>query len=186
MLSRLFGWFRRPQRHIRTYSGIYFYPLAPDPERIRIEDIAHALSHQCRFSGHTRVHYSVAQHSVMVAHEVPPADRLWGLLHDAAEAYMVDIPTPIKLQIPKLIRVEDRLLRAVARRYGLPIVPGTIMPLSVKLADARVLNTEFRDLFDPPRNCAGQPICISHITPWSSYRAEEAFLALFRALHAGA
>ena len=81
---------------IQTMSGVIFYPLDPRPEEIRIEDIAHALSHQCRFAGHCREFYSVAEHSVRVSRELPQEFMLWGLLHDASEAYLVDLPRPIK------------------------------------------------------------------------------------------
>lgn len=88
---------------IRTHSGLFVEPLDIDRDNMRIEDIAHALSNQCRFSGHTAYHYSVAQHSVLVVWILERllgyTDRetlLWGLLHDAAEAYLVDLPRPIK------------------------------------------------------------------------------------------
>jgi uncharacterized protein len=81
---------------IQTYTGKQFWPLSPLPEDIVIEDIAHALSMQCRFGGHVRTFYSVAQHSVHVSLLVEPQYALWGLLHDAAEAYLVDLPRPIK------------------------------------------------------------------------------------------
>ena len=81
---------------IQTFTGRAFYVLDPRPEDVDIEDIAHALSMQCRFAGHCREFYSVAQHSVTASWLVPPEDALWGLLHDAAEAYVVDLPRPIK------------------------------------------------------------------------------------------
>ncbi|MFG0247924.1 MAG: phosphohydrolase, partial [Phycisphaeraceae bacterium JB051] len=77
---------------IQTYTGKAFYPLREDPGIIDIRDIAHALSLQCRFNGHCSDFYSVAQHSVHVSEVVPQAFALWGLLHDAAEAYMSDLP----------------------------------------------------------------------------------------------
>ena len=69
----------------------------PNPDDIRIEDIAHALSNQCRFAGHAREFYSVAEHSVHVSQLCLPEHALWGLLHDASEAYLVDLPRPLKL-----------------------------------------------------------------------------------------
>jgi len=81
---------------IQTFTGIFFDPFAPDPDKIRIEDIAHALAMQCRFSGHVRKRWSVAQHSLMVSDLCPAKLRFKGLLHDAAEAYIVDLPRPIK------------------------------------------------------------------------------------------
>ena len=73
---------------IQTYLGIQFWPLDPRPEEVMLFDIAHSLSNMCRFTGHCREFYSVAQHSVIVSQNVPREDAAWGLLHDASEAYM--------------------------------------------------------------------------------------------------
>lgn len=79
---------------ILTSTGRQFWPLQPRADEICIEDIAHHLSMQCRFTGATRFHYSVAQHSVLVSQLAPDGENpLWGLLHDAAEAYLVDVAT---------------------------------------------------------------------------------------------
>lgn len=69
---------------IATFTGGVFFPLAPRVEDVRISDIAHALSMLCRFAGHTRGFYSVAQHSVLVSRLCSQQDALWGLLHDAS------------------------------------------------------------------------------------------------------
>ena len=91
---------------ITTYTGQHFYPLDPRPHEVNMLDIAHALSMICRFNGHTQFFYSVAEHSIRCAyhaHEQWP-DRielqLAALLHDASEAYLCDIPRPVKLQLP--------------------------------------------------------------------------------------
>ena len=107
---------------IGTFSGLRFWPLDPNPEKILIADIAHALAHQCRFGGHASKFYSVAEHSVHVSQLCLPEDALWGLLHDASEAYLVDLPRPLKL-LPEFApyrEAERRLQRAVALRFGLP------------------------------------------------------------------
>src|SRR5208282_6622849 len=88
---------------IRTFSGGRFYVLEPRVEDVRIEDIAHALSMQCRFTGHVREFYSVAEHSVWVSRYSHREDALWGLLHDASESYIGDMSTPLKLQ-PEMSR----------------------------------------------------------------------------------
>lgn len=130
---------------MQTYSGYQFWPLDPMPEDVHILDIAHALSNQCRFAGHCRTFYSVAQHSVIVSQVVPLHDALWGLLHDAAEAYLVDLPRPLKRhsEMGRLYQaIEGRLVHVICERFGLP----TDEPESVRLADDVVLMTEKRDL----------------------------------------
>src|ERR1700722_9509595 len=86
--------------YITTYTGKIFRPLHPDAVDICIEDIAHALSMQCRFTGHSREFYSVGDHCLWVSDVAAelgrPEDALWGLLHDASEAYLHDIASPIK------------------------------------------------------------------------------------------
>jgi hypothetical protein len=135
-----------PDGSITTFSGIRFWPLLPNPDDIRIEDIAHALSNQCRFAGHAREFYSVAEHSVRVSQLCPPEHALWGLLHDASEAYLVDLPRPLKL-LPEFAayrEAERRLQRAVAVRFGLP--PD--QPASVTEADDTMLWIEAHSLLD--------------------------------------
>ncbi|MGI5888849.1 MAG: phosphohydrolase [Oscillospiraceae bacterium] len=93
-----------------TYSGISFDPFSYTPDQIRIGDIAHSLSHQCRAMGHSRIFYSVAQHSLACAFEASCrglSDRiaLGCLLHDGSEAYLSDIVRPIK---PILSEYEPR------------------------------------------------------------------------------
>lgn len=132
---------------IATYTGNIIYPLNPDPADIYIEDIAHALSNQCRFTGHTRYFYSVAQHSMLVSEIVPDKYRMWGLLHDASEAYLSDMARPIK-KMPEFgefyLAAEDKLMAAVIERFGLEnILP---MPRSVKEADDILLGNEILNL----------------------------------------
>jgi len=90
MAARIGDW-------IQTYTGKRFWPLDPRPEDVDILDIAHSLSLLCRFTGHTSSFYSVSQHSILVAQEVPKRLRLWALFHDAAEAYIGDIARPTNL-----------------------------------------------------------------------------------------
>ncbi len=135
---------------LQTYLGFPFFVEEPRPEDVTIEDIAHALSNQCRFNGHCRPFYSVAQHSVHVAHLVEKlgggADvQLQALLHDAAEAYIGDMPTPIKRILPEFLMHEERIWQAIAVRLSVPV---KLNPL-VKMADRVALATERRDLMAP-------------------------------------
>jgi len=102
---------------IRTFTGKYINPLDPDPELICIEDIAHALSMQCRFGGHTKIFYSVAEHSMAVAKRLLHSEMLAGLLHDAAEAYLIDLPAPIKSQLPGYKEAENQIMDVIAEKY---------------------------------------------------------------------
>jgi hypothetical protein len=103
---------------IRTFSGKYIDPLNPNPDLICIEDIAHSLSMQCRFGGHTRQFYSVAQHSVMCALKLPDELKLAGLLHDASEAYLMDIPSPVKRRLTNYKEIENNLMKVIADKFG--------------------------------------------------------------------
>jgi 5'-deoxynucleotidase YfbR-like HD superfamily hydrolase len=106
---------------IQTYTGRVFWPLDPDPSEICIEDIAHSLSLQCRFLGHCKTFYSVLEHSCHVAHLVPAAYTVHGLLHDAAEAYVGDMPRPLKSQpdFATFRQIERRIQERIAKAFGI-------------------------------------------------------------------
>jgi hypothetical protein len=129
---------------IRVVSGQLFWPLDARETEIQLEDIAHALSHLCRFTGHTRGFYSVAQHSVLVSRLCPVAVALQALLHDASEAYLGDVSRPIKHSglFDAYRATEARLQALIYRRFG---VAETDAP-EVKAADTRALHIELRDL----------------------------------------
>ena len=103
---------------IETQSGRQIFFDDPDKSDFCIEDIARALSRIPRFAGHTDVPYSVAQHSVLVS--IYCRNRLWGLMHDAAEAFISDIPGPVKKMIPEIRTLEHKLRRAIGRKFNLP------------------------------------------------------------------
>jgi hypothetical protein len=128
---------------IQTYSGAAFWPLDPWHNEVLIEDIAHALSMQCRYTGHTREFYSVAQHSVLVSTICDAQDAAWGLLHDASEAYLCDVSRPVKVQ-PELEpyrAAEQKVQAVIMERFG---IEGA-EPQSVKRADRAMLWIEYRD-----------------------------------------
>lgn len=127
---------------ILTQSGQQFDLLRPAASMIKPVDIAHALSRLCRFNGHTQAHYSVAQHSLIVASLVPTEHQLAALLHDATEAYIGDMTRPLKAVLPEYQSVEQKIWLAVCDRFD--IQPD--LPVCVKHADMVALATERRDL----------------------------------------
>lgn len=134
---------------IQTYTGRRFTPTNPNPESIVIQDIAHALSMLCRFGGHSKEFYSVAQHSVAVSHLCDEDDALWGLLHDASEAYLVDIPSPLKNsdKFKEYVNLESLVMHAVCTRFSL----DKKEPISVRKADKVALGIEANTLMSPLR-----------------------------------
>lgn len=133
---------------IETFDGHYFNLLRPCPSTISVTAIAHALSHLCRFTGHTRHFYSVAQHSLLVSLVVPDVFAREALLHDAAEAYIGDVSSPLKRLLPDYAAIEANVEGVIADRFGLPWTPEARH--AVKRADMILLATERRDLFDAP------------------------------------
>jgi hypothetical protein len=168
---------------IQTYTGGRFYPLDPREDEVRIEDIAHALANQCRFSGHTRVYYSVAEHCLRVSGLLMGQAALYGLLHDAAEAYLHDLPTPLK-QLPDFAfyrEAEAQVQRCIYRRFGL----CPVQPHAVKRADEIMLVREAHSLMAPLD--VGWGMWLDHIDDgpspilcmWGPERAEREYLARF-------
>lgn len=106
-------------RSIRTVSGNYVNVFEPNPDTITIEDIAHALSFQCRFGAHMKKFYTVAQHSLAVMQDVDNPDlKLQALMHDASEAYLLDIPSPIKKELHAYYPIEENLMNVIAKKFG--------------------------------------------------------------------
>ena len=125
---------------IQTFTGKKFPLDTPDPAHIYIEDIAHALSLLCRFNGHCTRFYSVAEHSVHVAREIDPALAMIGLLHDAAEAYLGDVPSPLKAQLPRFKEFEWKMEQAIGKRFG--VDPELFSCAELKRADVQLLVDE--------------------------------------------
>lgn len=130
-------------RFISTVSGRQFHFAQPTADMIDLEDIAHALSNLCRFTGQCSVFYSVAEHSIHVSRIVPEELALVALLHDATEAYCADLARPLKQLLPEYSVIEDRIWGAVAGRFGLPVE----MPPEIKQADMAMLKREVMALF---------------------------------------
>ncbi len=164
---------------IETYSGARFTPMAPKAGAICIQDIAHSLSMQCRFGGHSKNFYSVAQHSVLVSYLCDSKDALHGLLHDASEAYLVDVPRPIKRsgKIKEYVTLEKKLQETINFRFAL--TPAE--PESVKMADYKLLVTEARDLLKRHRGDWSETVkpFPFTITPLPPNEAKRQFLDRF-------
>jgi len=166
---------------IQTYTGKAFFPLDPKIEDIDIIDIAWALSMQCRYAGHCKMFYSVAEHSVLISRAVPTEDRLIGLLHDASEAYLVDLPRPIKWAIDGYAGYEVTLMNAIAIRFDLRDVTTE----SVKDADTRILHNERAALMpggDRDWDIPGEPLPYTNMVGLNPSDAFELFMAEFRHL----
>lgn len=127
---------------IMTNSKILVNVFEPTEDMFIIEDIAHALSHECRFGGHLPRFYSVAQHSVNCMLNVSSEHKLAALLHDASEAYLRDIPTPIKTRLSGYKELEDAIMTVIASKFKFQ------WPMSkeVKEVDSYMLNVEWDNL----------------------------------------
>jgi len=160
---------------IQTVSGVAFTPLAPNAADVRLFDIAHALSNLCRYGGHSSRFYSVAEHSVLLSYAVPPALAPWALLHDAAEAYLVDVPSPIKPLLAGYAAAELRLMEVIAGRFGLPWPE----PPELRDYDRRIIVNERAALHGlAPRPWAdhGEPLVGITISGWVPLMARSRFL----------
>jgi len=130
---------------IETFTGKKFHLLDPQPEEICIEDIAHALSNQCRYTGHVRRFFSVAEHSYHVSLHVEKQNALAGLMHDASEAYITDLSRPVKQLTPvgpPYYEIEDKIMRVIADKFGF----AWPMDKDVKSADNFMLLLEKNQL----------------------------------------
>lgn len=169
---------------MQLHSGEPFWPLAPTEPDIAIEDIAHALSMVCRYGGHVKRFYSVAEHCVLLSHTVAPEHALWALLHDATEAYIGDMVWPLKEEVPQYQAIEDRLMAVIASKFSLP---SSTMPEQVWLHDRRIVADEREQLMAPSRlpwpSMEGyDPLGVA-ITGWHPTVAEEMYLLRFRQLY---
>jgi hypothetical protein len=139
---------------ITTHTGKMFWPAAPKEEEVDIRDIAWGLSHQCRWTGQCRKFYSIAQHSVRVmlaiqrnVPEFGPVSQMFGLLHDASEAYIADVSRPLKHQpgMAGYRKYEKVLEDVIYRAMGLvPLYEDELG--EIKAADISLLAKEALEL----------------------------------------
>jgi hypothetical protein len=134
-------------RYLSTFTGKKFFPWRPEPEQICIEDIAHGLSLLCRFAGQCPYFFSVAEHSIYVADSLPDNLKLEGLLHDASEAYLADVPRPLKVGLSEYAAVEAAVEEVISVKFEL-VSP---MPRRVKQADHALLKNEIFTFFGAER-----------------------------------
>ena len=160
---------------IRTVSDRLINILWPEAAVVDINDIAHSLSLQCRYNGHVSEHYNVAHHSVIVSQHCPKEDALWGLLHDASEAYLGDVNSPLKSVLGMYKVIEKRHMNAICKAFGLPAEE----PKGVWVADKEVYLAEERDLRNRTVVREGLVAYPSRIVPLSSGVSKAAFLARF-------
>lgn len=171
---------------MQTYRGHRFDYLRTTPEMVDIDDIARALSMQCRFNGHVSAFYSVAQHSVHVSEHLkhlPARGRMQGLLHDATEAYVGDVVRPLKRLMPIYATMEERVWLAVCEHFD---ITETMHP-DVLMADEQMLIREAKEILpvdiltDWDEN-AGPSQIVNTIDPWLPGKAEQMFLSEYRAI----
>lgn len=137
---------------IQTYTGRKMYPLDPRPEDFNCRDIAHSLAFQCRFGGHVRNFYSIAEHCILLSYTVSPENALWALLHDATEAFVVDVPRPVKRMLTNYKEIEDNITKVMVEVYSL----APDMPEEVRDADYRILLTERNRLMHTYHEWSGE------------------------------
>jgi 5'-deoxynucleotidase YfbR-like HD superfamily hydrolase len=170
---------------METYTGKQFFILNPTLDSIDIVDIAHSLSMQCRYNGHTQKFYSVAEHSCILhdyALEQLDDDKLAFeiLLHDASEAYMCDIPRPLKLELPDYQAIERSIEALIAQKFGLEYPH----PQAIKDLDTRILRDERLQIMSKSghvwNNDKYEPLGVD-IHGWLPKKAEKEFMYRFTA-----
>lgn len=157
---------------VQTCSGSYINFLDFSENVYEIHDIAYALSNICRFTGHCKKFYSVAQHCVIASYNVPLEYALDALMHDAVEAYLGDVSSPLKQLLPEYKRIEKALYADIAASFGF----NERTPDVVKHIDLVMLATEKRDLMSKPNTVWGileniEPLTenIEPLTPTFAY-----------------
>jgi uncharacterized protein len=177
---------------IITYTGKKFYQLAPTPAMVDIKDIAHALSNLGRWTGHTRYHYSVAQHSYYASLIVPKKFAFDALMHDASEAYLGDMNRPLKYFTPAgpaYLKIEAKVEEVIFNKFGVRFP----LPEEVKDADTQMLYAEKAQLMNVTHATAYESMkwgraeteANIQIQRWTPRRAEKMFLKRFKELYQG-
>lgn len=173
---------------MQTATGRQFWPLDPRVDEIFIDDIAHSLGMACRYAGHCLQFYSVAEHCVLMTRWLESNGYSWdeqltALLHDAPEAYLVDVPRPVKPFLSEYKAIENRLWIMLAGKFG--VSPN--MPSIVKFADEAILADEQAQNMAPcvaPWNLEHGPLGVT-LQFWQPARAKAEYLSEFERLTGG-
>lgn len=172
---------------IQTYSGQLVDYLNPQPETIKIEDIAKALSNECRFGGQSRFHYSVGQHSILACGLAPKHLKLEALLHDAEEAYIKDLPSPLAAaigrgRVKQYEFVKMKFKRIIKEKFHLNWTDEGYK--IIKEIDLKLAVTERDSLFHHPKPLYEgenlEPYNHLPIFPESMINIESRFLQMFQ------
>ncbi len=171
---------------LQTYTGkVVEFPVTPDMFDVR--DIAHSLAAQCRYTGHTRTHYSVAEHSCLLAEYFrkrgEPEFARYALVHDAAEAYVVDLPRPLKVLLPEYKKLIEPVEAELLNWFGLLCA----LPLPVVDADIRIcLDERNQNMGPPPKDweIPGPPLGVK-LHCWNQMTAKAAWLNQYKFLFPG-
>lgn len=173
------GYVPRKGHWMQTYTGVPYWPLDPSPLDVNIRDIAHALSMLCRYTGHVRKFYSVAEHSVLMSYMVPEQHAFQALMHDATEAYVGDVGRPLKRSLDEYGPIEERNWWAICEKFGMEY---QLHP-DVKQADNDILLNEADALMGTPPLPWNVPNAVKRggivITGWYPEMAEIMFLDRF-------
>ena len=167
---------------LETFTGERFYFFSPTADMVHMDDIVEGLCKIARFNGQTSKFYSVAEHSVLIAHYIlkrtgDPRLAYTGLMHDAAEAYIGDMARPVKQTLPGFKEIEIGIDRVVSDRFGTTYP----FPDIVKECDSRILVDERKQAMSDSGNDWGvdalEPLGVT-IEFWSPGQARTAFRLL--------
>lgn len=172
---------------IITKYGHAVWPLDPNPEEIDIKDIAYALAFQNRYAGHAGL-YSVAQHSLAISRLTRPENALWGLLHDAEEAYLPDIPSPVKRFISEYKTAGKKLHAVICQKFGMAVEePAEILELDQRIVvnEMTELMPEFPFEFEFKDKALSIDFAAAAYLNYNPYRVWKIFLDRFQWLTTG-
>ena len=196
---------KKKDAYLETVNGKSVFPWNLKREDVLIDDIANSLAMQARYNGHLPEFYSIADHSIHVTvladmlmseKDITPEERrvirLRALLHDAAEAFISDIPSPVKMFIPSMYEHEDKMIKKIYSFYGAKITDRKLKKYSdqiIKKSDIMVLIGEKLDITNSVTRWPQEdifkrcPFAIEYTEHWKN--SKERFLDYFNVLTGG-